>query len=30
VTKEHRRAELSGIPNGGLYDLLTGLGAWEN
>ncbi len=30
VTKQHRRAELSGIPNGGLYDLLTDLGAWES
>ena len=30
VTKQHRRAELSGIPNGGLYDLLTELGAWES
>ena len=30
VTKQHRRAELSGIPNGGLYDLLTVLGAWES
>ena len=29
VTKQHRRAELSGIPNGGLFDLLTDLGAWE-
>jgi hypothetical protein len=30
VTKQHRRAELSGIPNGGLCDLLTYLGAWES
>jgi hypothetical protein len=30
VTKQHRRAELSGIPNGGLYDLLKYLGAWES
>jgi len=30
VTKQHRRAELSGIPNGGLYDLLTVLGALES
>ena len=30
VTKQHRRAELSGIPNRGLYDLLTDLGAWES
>ena len=30
VTKQHRRAELSGIPNRGLYDLLTELGAWES
>jgi hypothetical protein len=30
VTKQHRRAELSGIPSGGLYDLLTVLGAWES
>ena len=26
VTKQQRRAELSGIPNRGLYDLLTELG----
>jgi hypothetical protein len=30
VTKQQRRAELSGIPNKGLYDLLTDLGAWES
>ena len=30
VTKQHRRAELSGIPNRGLYELLTDLGAWES
>jgi hypothetical protein len=30
VTKQQKRAELSGIPNGGLYELLTGLGAWES
>jgi hypothetical protein len=29
VTKQHRRADLSGIPNGGLCDLLTALGALE-
>jgi hypothetical protein len=30
VTKQQRRAELSGIPNRGLYDLLMDLGAWES
>jgi hypothetical protein len=30
VTTQQRRAELSGIPNSGLYDLLTDLGAWES